>query len=464
MLDAHACTRANGFLEQTNIATVINLVDRVLNVVVEYRDLLGVIKGQISAKIDPNLKQDFIVNELGLEPDSYGMVCVTTDAEGPGAWTGGVTLYKPKTQRGETLAGFDFALYFPFTNPRDGVETVSLNTFHFGTDQAATVANWVQISDAVAGDGHGLDGTILYYNDQGEVVSADVVEIPDGGAFDYSGHEGIGGPENNDAVGMGRFVPEPLPGGDSPNYYITAARYFYDAVGAAHPDFLTAFTLPRRPGISNPIMGGVSTKNGEISIVELNNITSELVDTDLSIYSDQGVSLSDMNVEVPALATRHIIVGGIGEESILADDMVGSALATSAPGYISASTFFYKLGADDRLEYAYAAPMVGPPGDAQLSEFNSFLTHSNDGEIYNFTTEELTGTLDVLNFDGGKLFGLDFTIAPKGTIRTPLIVPQDTYGSIIIQGSSPGLVFRNYVNREEYTLPFLGGPLGQLEQ
>ena len=216
-LDPFACASANGFLGQVNIATTINQSTIPLDFKVEYRDLFGVTKGVVEANIAPLQKMDFIINDLGLEPDTYGTVCVTVDTEERGAWSGGVSLYKADERDGEQAFGaaVDFVLYYPFTNPRTGSYTLPLNTFHLGVRQDGTIANWIRITDAEPGDGERLRGELLYFDEQGKLIKSDQVDLPDGGRFDFSGHEGLAGIENVDAVGMARFVPESKGSGEA---------------------------------------------------------------------------------------------------------------------------------------------------------------------------------------------------------------------------------------------------------
>ena len=94
----------------------------------------------LMSRLQPNLKQDFIINDLGLLPDTVGTVCVETDAPTSGRWAGGITVYKPDTRNGPVAFGtaFDFAIYYPFEVPHFGTLTVPLNTFHLGVDPTST--------------------------------------------------------------------------------------------------------------------------------------------------------------------------------------------------------------------------------------------------------------------------------------------------------------------------------------
>lgn len=282
---------------------------------------------------------DFSVNEIGLAPDTYGTVCIKTNAVIAGAWSGGITMYRPNMQSG---GGMDFALNYPIMKPRTGIYTLPLNTFHLGTARENTVANWINITDARPGDGRRLQGKIEYYNSQGKVVRIQAVDIADGGRYDFSGHDALAGPKNTDQVGMAVFTPKTAKG-KLTEYYITNTRYFYECPAHLCTDFLTAFVLPHRPPTTKTTFGGVSTTNGEISVVELNNVTQTSVKSLLRFYDRKGKPLGTQSVNVPPRATRHIIVNKVGETGFLGENAVGSVEVSTKNGYISASTLFYRL-------------------------------------------------------------------------------------------------------------------------
>lgn len=458
-LDPFACASANGFLEQVNIATVINRFSAALDVLVEYRDLNGLTRGRVSARVEPLQKMDFIINDLGLEPDTYGTVCVTMDTQAQGAWSGGVTLYKSNTRDGDPSFGsdFDFVLYYPFANPRTGAYTLPLNTFHLGVRRDGTIANWIRITDADIDDGAGLRGALQYFDEQGKRIGTVQVNLPNGGRFDFSGHEGLAGPDNVDAVGMARFVPEDKQDGTAARYYISLGRYYYQCVGASCNDFYSAFIMPYRPSTAATVSGGVSTINGEISVIELNNTSGGDSRVLVKSYSKAGLSLGTTEVSIPGRATRHTIMNKVGEAGFLENNTVGSASTESLTSSVSAVSLFYKLNKDGVLEYAYAAPLVSAPGVVQLSEFNSFIGNKNTAELYNSTDSEISLQLSANDALNNLVLTLNITLPPKGTKRTELILPQDTYGTLTLQSSQDGVVFRNYVTREgEYVISFPG--------
>lgn len=451
-----ACVGANGFLSQVNIASIINLSAAPLGVAVRYFDFEGVMQDEVLDTISPSLKRDYIINDLGLKPDTIGTVCVSTNG-GPGSWTGGIAIYKPDLRRGTQGFGdaFDFALYYPFLNPFEAPVTLPLNTYHLGTDPQATVANWVAIIDA-ARDGKALRGKLQYFGELGTVVAEEAVDVPDGGRRDFAGHVGIAGAENRDAVGLAKFVPEnPVVGPKAP-YYMTVTRYFYDCVGSSCENFLTAFNLPYRPGTTGSVHGGGSTANGEISIVELNNVSGGSVTAGLQLFSEAGGSLTIQPLGVAALATRHTILNKSGETGFLADNTVSSATVSSVNGFVSATSLFYKLDKSGKLEYAYAAPMTGSPGMAQLSQFNSYISQQNVPELFNSSAAPLKVELTFLSNSGTQVESRSLTLPSKGTARiSDLAIRPNDYGTIVINGDAEGLVVRNYVQRPgQYTLAF----------
>ncbi len=459
-LKPSACVGANGFLGQVNIASVINLQLRPLAVEVQYRDLFGSVQGRANTTIATNQKIDFIINDLGLQPDTYGVVCVDTDAKTDGAWVGGITLYKPDARGGAVPFGerFDFALYYPFMNPLTGEYTVPLNTFHLGTNPAATVANWVSIVDANSTDGRPITGRLLYFDASGREITREPVNVLNGGRTDYSGHDALTSGQNVDAIGMARFVPNALRNGGRAEYYITVARYFYDCPGSSCTNFLTAFNIPFRPATGQTLSAGVSTVKGEISIVELNNVGDDTADASVSVFGSSGSFLGREQVVVPALGTRHTIINRAGNSGFLASDEVAIAQTEVASEAVSALSIFYKLDPNGGLVYAYAAPFVDTPGIGQLSQFNSFIRHANELELYNVGNDRLEVNVGAIDYLGNTVFTNENIVLPvNGSTRILLNVPENLYGTVVFSTNGNGLVTRNYVvQQDEYVLTFPG--------
>ncbi len=457
-LNAAACAGVNGFFGQINIASIINLKNSSLRAKVEYRDSLGTLRGSVTTTIAPLLKKDIIANELGLVKDSYGTLCVSTNASESGAWIGGITLYKEDARPGQN--GYDFALYYPFTNPKTAaIFSVPLNTFHLGTSPNSMVANWIQISDATPDDGYNLTGTLNCYDDKGELQNTIAVNIPNGGRRDFAGHDCLVGADNRDAVGTAQFVAQMLPNASFAEYYLTSTRYFYDCVGASCSNFLTAFVIPPRPPTTVNITGGVSTKDG-LSVIELTNASEVPASAAVKIFDQVGVRVGNLSVSVPAYGTRHIIVNKNGANGYLANDTIGSAQVTTSSGQLSVLTLFYNLDPQtNKLLYGYAAPFAASAGEEQMSEFNSFINQQNDAEFYNSTGASLTAELDVLDYAGRLLLSSEHVLPAHTTKRFTLPVPKDTYGTLVIRAEDPGVVFRNHVfpkSKREYVLPFVG--------
>ena len=461
-LQAFGCAGANGFLNQINIATVVNLESVPHSFTVTYTDLFGTVKGSVTTVLEAHLKKDFIINDMGLEKDTYGTVCVKVDAVQNGAWAGGVTIYKPDERTGSPAPfgqSFDFALYHPFTNPRLGQYTQPLNTYHLGVDRLSTVANWISITDGAPGDGQPLTGELIYFDQEGDVASASQIAIPDSGRFDFSGHEGIAGSANGDAVGMVRFLPNASANGTAAKYYIVVARYFYECLGASCPNFHTAFVVPQRPASTVETSNSISTAKDALSIVELNNtVGTETINTHLVMYNETGAAARDLQVPLPPLGTRHILVNqAAGEVNGLAANSVGSAVVTPGGGSVSALSMFYKLDKGGKLLYAFAAPFMKPVGVVQQSEFNSFLNQTNESEFFNPSDAAVLVAFRVLDYLNAPLSEQEFSLPAKATNRVVLGLPPDTYGTVIVQSTGNDILYRNFITKaDDYTLTFGG--------
>ena len=445
-LDKTACAEANGFLNQTNVATVINLQNEPLNILVKYTDLLGVEQGSIKAKLNSKLKRDFIVNNLGLAPDTYGTVCVETDAKKNGAWIGGVAAYKPAND-----SHFDFVLYYPFTNPKTGIQTFSMNTFTLG---GSLVANWIRLTDAVR-DGKPLLGTIQYFAENGQFVKDVKVNILDAGRYDFGGHEVVPNDlQEFESVFLARFVPE------NPNqkFYQTVSRYFYNCPDPLLPagclNFLSAFVLPDRPPLADRVVGNVSVTDATFSVIEIINPLKFDGKVLVEAFNSSGTQMSSLVVDVPHFGSRHLIVNDwLNSGSGYAVVTPLSTMAKSS-AFVSVSSLTYKLFDDGQLSYGYASPFTklsNEPG--QVSQFNTFLAQDNVLEFNNDTNVKQKVVVTVLDYFGNNLDELFVTLKPHATVRQRLNVLPDTYGTLVIDGQD--LLFRNFVTKQnEYVIPY----------
>lgn len=446
-LQPMACGGANGFLSQIDIATIINKQDTLLSVNAEYRDLTGALKGQVSFELKTAEKRDLIVNDMGLEPDTYGSLCVFTNAKKIGAWTGGITIYERRDVTSNGFDGdeiFDYALYYPFHNPRTAITSVSLNTNSLGTDGLGTVANWISVTDAIAGDQRGLVGAIFYYDTHGRVIAIDDVALPDGGRGDFGAHNKLG-PR---VVGLAQFVPDDR----RQDYYFEATRYFYEGVGASVNTFYTAFPIPIRSVTGAPVTGKASSRQNELSVIELVNANTNSLDVALRIFDAQGAIAANETVTVARKGSLHKIVSN----EIQAQTVAGAARVDAPPESLIATTLVYGLDSNGMLLYIYSPPFTESAGTVQLTEFNSFISHENEFEVFNSTNTKRVATLEVLNFDQTVLGTFPISLPPHGTITRRLSVPPDTYGALVVTGDS-GLIVRNDVMREgQYIMPYLG--------
>ncbi|MCC6953470.1 MAG: hypothetical protein IT290_05085 [Deltaproteobacteria bacterium] len=463
-----ACAEVNGFLGQKNVVSVVNQQLTALRVEVSYRDQLGIVQGVKSEDLPPLQRRDFIVNDLGLLPDTYGTACVRTDAKAVGAWFGVIKLRKraaPQKKRTKKPELYDFALYYPFTNPLTGITNVPLSTEHRGVPKKSTVANWVRITDARPEDGLPLTGQLQFVDKQGSVLRSVPVAIPDGGRFDFPGHEGIGGFENRSALGIGRFIPEAFADGSARPYYLTTARYYYRCRGNCE-NFYTAFGVPLRRPTTLEAAGGVDTsviasgKTRVNSLLELNNSSAGAVVVPLGLYNEKGKSVGRATVKLPANGSSAVTL-----QTLKA--FRGKTGATSQPGAftlvpstVSTARIVSRQSATGELMMAYAIPPVSSNGEVQITQFDTTEKQKNEAVVHNTNDFPVAVTLNVLGHTGESLSFKTFTLPSRGTKRLALKLPADRFGTIVVQGSSgqnlvSGIVLHNLVTRgNEYGLVF----------
>jgi len=457
-LEPTSCVGANGFLGQTNIATVINKLAVPIAVNVKYINSFGATLSSVDNFIPGNQRFDYIINDMGLAPNTLGNVCVTANAAA-GSWTGGLAIYKPDERLGKRNFGdaFDFALYYPFLNPSSGRTSVPINTFHLGTLASNTVANWISISDAVR-DGAGLGGVLRFYNAAGVLIGEQEVAIPDGGRADFSAHDGLVGPSNFNAVGLAEFSPDASSGGNPAKYYLNLTRYFYDCNGggANCTNFHTAFNIPFRPSISTETFGAAATENGEISILELINSGETPVSTDIDVFSSNGVTSGSILRGVPSRGNFNLILNRAGATGYFSDNEFGAVSVNPRDGALQALSLFYKLDSSGTIEYAYAAPFNATPGEVLIASFNSFISHQNSTQITNITNQTQNYNLVFTDSEGNELFRTARSLSPKASTRfNQIMLDENRYGTLRLESSNNAFVMRNYTSRESsYVLPF----------
>lgn len=442
-LKPKACSEANAFLNQVNVATIVNLSMADMEFEFSYTDFFGNEKANFPVLVKSNSKFDVIVNDHGLEFDTYGTVCIESPVKSDGLWTGGVTQYKPI----KDWSTFEFAVYYPFENPKKGIQIAPVNAFNL---DASGVANWVRITDAYT-DGCALTGKLYIYQSNSRTLLKHTydVTIPDGGRFDYDAHSYV----EKDHTGLAVFVPD-LQNNKSPQFYFTSARYFYDCDASLHSpfacnDFLTAFATPSREPMKGVSYTGVSTVDGYNTVIELNNPVGNWSSVDIKIFDQKGKVVSDEKIVIAPFATSHFTVNTV------LPNQVGFARVSSA-SFVSASAVSYLFNADGGLSYGFATPFnkVVTTG-TQLLEFNSFLTQDNFVEVYNTSTQARNVKMDITDYKGDNLGELNFTLDAEKAARVKLPVDADTYGIVAVHGDD--IVVRNYVTKAgEYVVPFIG--------
>lgn len=452
-LEQSACVDVNGFLEQVNIVSVINIkASGNLTALAEYRDNRGVLRGSIVKELVPGEKFDILVNNLGLEADTNGLLCVTTDASSDGEWAGSITIYKPAAGSVGFGDNFDWALYRPISNSLTGDITTSINTIRIGMSSNSLVANWISIGDATPGDNERLIGVLQYRNSNGQVIATQNVDIADGGIAAFGAHEVFG----VDRVGTAVFIPQ----NNLAKYSITTSRYFYDCSSGLCGAFHTAFTLPVRPAISSAVVGGASTLKDEISVIEVVNLDSSEAGLTVAIFRNDGTHLRSIPISIPSYGTRHFVLNSFDPNGALNAETVGSIRAVVTSGQVSINSHFYNVSSSGNLQYAYAAPAAGAAGKDQVSQFNSYINHATELEIVNISNAPLSSDVGFYNFNGELVWLRHaLSIPANGTKRITVMLPRNTYGSVIFKNSHSEVAARVYTSRHfQYTIPYISQP------
>jgi uncharacterized repeat protein (TIGR01451 family) len=454
-LSSTGCAPANGFLGQVNILSVHNQQATPLEVSIRYYDSSGVQRGDLGITLPAMLKQDFNLDGVGLQADSYGTVCVTTNGSA-GGWTGGNAIYRPSP--GAAFGdSFDYAMYFPLATEFVAPESVPLNTFHLGTNPNALVANWISIADAKRGDGHPLTGVLHYYGADGTEVSSEAVFIVDGGRQDFAGHSAIAGSANVDAVGTARFVPDEITSGQPAHFFLTATRYFYDCTTPGCSTFLTAFDIKRRPATANQTFSSVTSKDGLITVTELNNFGTVPATGSGEVDSAAAASVGGYEYNLPAHGTQHVLLSTFGGAGFLGADNSGSATVRVYSGAVSATAVFYKLDAAGKLLYAYSTPYVGAVGTELSGQFNSYIQHKNADEIVNSGSQTSQISVQYLDLTGASVFSQTLSLAGGASTTVSPVLPSDNYGTTSVTADHDGVIVQHFIERQDqYKMSIIG--------
>jgi hypothetical protein len=446
-LKPKACSEANGFLGQINIASIINVSPFKLNFEYSYTDLTGEVKSKFLVPVEANTKFDVIVNDHGLEKDSYGTVCIESPIKSDGLWFGGVSQYKPVA--GTSWSNFEFVLYYAFENKKTGLQVSPLNSYTLG---GSKVANWIRITDAKI-DGEPLYGTLFIY--EGNVEGGDLkfaynVNIPDGGRFDYDAHSHL--PDNT--IGSAVFVPHVIDD-VNPEFYFTSARYAYNCDSSLHSpfacnDFLTAFTTTTKKPINGSVYNSVSTVDNRFSVVEINNPVEKETTVLLSLFDEFGTVLESQPKTINAYGSYHYVVNGV-----LGNNKLGFVRIDNSNQFTTSNAVSY-LFSPTAVEYGTSNRFSRVIKEGvQISEFNSFLDQTNHLELINTSSEDRVVKVDLVDYTATLLGEVEFTLEANKHIRVKLELPGDTYGTITVHGDD--VLVRNNVQKEsEYLLIFSG--------
>jgi len=453
-LECLVCAEVNAFLGQVNVASVINVSDTDLNFTVTYTDMDGNLVDSVTLHVLANMKRDVIVNDLGLEADTYGTVCVQAGENDSGLWRGGVTVYKPRD--GVSWSDdLEYVLYYPFTNPRAGEQIVPLNSFKIG---ASKVAQWIRITDAVANacgsadisPSNGLTGKLYVYQSNAATSLKCVydVNLNEGGRFDFSGHDCL----EDDHVGYAKFVPND----PSVRYTVTASRYLANCFVTENPfdcnDFLTAYVAPTKPAKVGTVYNTVSTVGNVMSVIEMNNPSDSLVGFEVVVYNQAGAVVGELSENIAPNTTRHVVVNHLG---LL--NGVGYAAVTTGD-LVTTTTFVYSKfdgGLITPVEYGFGYPFTKVSSAVQMVEFNSFLSQKTSLELVNVATEDDIVEIVVRDANNVVVSSVNYPLAAGQMVRSELLLPPDTYGSVTVTGKA--VLARSFVSRgNEYVVPFVG--------
>lgn len=434
------CVEWNSFLGgMWNILELINTSSSNLSADVNVHDLQGnIFKRYRVNNILANGQSDVLVHDFTKErANSYGQVCVSYKGI-PGALDGRMVYYRPNNA---TVAnGFDFALAFPFSNGRMGEQVVAFNTYQpslRASDASNLVANWIQLTNL---DKASQRGTVYFYSGAGELLSTQQIVMQAGARVDISAHRF--GPSQ---TGVVRWKPQKL----SSRFLMRNVRYFYNNRGERE-EFASAAQSEGKAGTEKAIYLPFDTRKRN-SIIEIAGTSPNFTYAKVELFSQKGLRLKTIQVELPAFATKHVFINP------LVNGTLAGFAVVDAEHSVVAQSVQYEYFNDGGLSYLQIIQGEEPLGILLRGSYNTFISHRSELWLVNAGKSRSTANISMRNVRGDwRMRGREYAL-PSRSMKLLLLndfEKPDVYGSLTLQGADKKFIAWVVRRKEgQYALP-----------
>jgi hypothetical protein len=400
-------------------------------------DINGSSKSSFEFSLSPGQQYDLLVHDMsGRVENSYGRVCLNHSGI-KGGLDGRMVYYKPSDD------GFSFAFSMPFEPGIRGVQFVQYNTYQPSLnweDQDNFVANWVQLTNL---ENTAQSGTVKLYSLGGEEIGRDSLTLFPGARRDISAHR-----YGRNNVGVVAWEPAD----SSARFQMRNVRYYYDNASLA-PSFTSAFQLEGRKGSSGVVAVPLNTTNAS-SIIEITNVLNSEINTEVSIFSAEGILAHTRILSLQPKESVHIIADGI------LDNQTGIALITSSEKEsVLATTMQYGRNTDGSINFLYGISARTSAGKKLQGSYNTFLNQDCRLLIVNPTSQDTYVELDMTRLDGTRVVIDDIVKVPAKSLADYSLCSKDeanTYGTVSLWPETTGSVSATIVrhgSEDQYRFP-----------
>lgn len=381
-LKSPAFTKYNTFLGQTNFLELIANGTKPVTPIVTIYSINGQVIDSKTVPIDSLNQVDLNIHDI-VGPDTYGVIKITWDDKPGKTLAGRMSNYRLNADK----ESYSFAFAKELRNPIRGRTYATGNSFD-PIGLGYLVPNWAEIVNL---DNKTRKFTYRLYNQAGEILSSQVVQVPALGERDVqAGHE----------AGEGAYLAEFIPDDGATDYFATVTRYSSNAPGGQVPEtYNFAFPLDARAGNGDKQYALISNDVGscwsQTNWFEVINVREKPITAHLTFRGKDGEKIDQTSYLLDPMSQYHF-----NASALLDKGQNGTViLSASDPGsLIAQSSVYYHDCADNILQAGYSAPARIPGQDVQAGTVNTFLGMNNILTLISTTKDETALVLEVRSF------------------------------------------------------------------
>ncbi|MCB0322281.1 MAG: M23 family metallopeptidase [Bdellovibrionales bacterium] len=430
------CVEWNGFLGfLAQVLELKNVGLGPLEVQVTLYDITSSARGSVVVRLLPDIQQDLIVNDLtGFEANSYGLVCVATEATTP--FAGQLVSYQL------TEDGYALAFTSAFQPARTGEQYLIYNTYQpslLPEDRQNLVANWLQV---VNESEESADGSLAVFDASGNQLEARTLTFQPGERKDLPLHE----------VGKFRTGLVRWTSASGSGFRLKQNRYYYGPAGMT--DLCGAVSLGAQELLRAGGVAAFDTRNQTVAL-EVANAGDEPASVSVKLYdaSGQEVSTQPLDIVISARGTGGLVLNDY------APNVLGSIVVTPRGSADALAAYMMSYGRTDRggLTYAGTTPLTASPQSSLRGTYNSFLGQQCRIRVTSTGVTQQSARVSMTRFDGTRILERQrLRIPARGTVELDLCEHEDqeAYGVVELELEGAGAVAEVVRGNQRGTVEF----------